>query len=357
MSKSERQPEVARACRKLTGVTVRIVVDALGSKDCGSSFWKPVVDAGGNVRQFNPPYPFKPQPGKLNFRTHRKIVIVDGHRAFTGGINISDHNDTATGHDDKRAWRNTHLEIVGAPVRDLQAIFLEDWLYGLPIDAVEVGKRDARTRRPNNDEEPELPSDIDRWFPELSGSESEHDDGPWVQIIDSGPDEADDDIHLLYFSAISCARERLWITTPYFIPDAPIQTALESAVARGVDVRLIIPANSDSKIVEAAAKTFSTDVVRKGARIWRYGPRMNHSKTMIVDDGLAIVGTANMDNRSFRLNFEVVAAIYDRQITARVADIFERDLADSTPYEPEGEDAGFVQRVITNTARLLAPLL
>ena len=336
--------------RARAGVRVRVLVDALGAKSCRDAFWRPLRDAGGEVRSFNPPHLFKPQPGKLNFRTHRKIVVIDAKRAFTGGINVSDNN---RGDTDAPPWRSTHLRIDGAPALDLQAIFLEDWLYGLSIDEIERGKRDAVELLPGTDSEPELPDDIERWFPETE----EANEGPWVQIVDSGPDEKNDDIHLLFFSAIVAARERLWITTPYFVPDAPIESALESAAARGVDVRLVLPEAGDSKLVDAAAATYSRDVAEKGARISLYEPRMNHSKVMIVDDALAIVGTANMDNRSFRLNFEVVAALHDRDVVARLAAMFERDLEHSRDFAPERESLTLAERLLENSARLLSPLL
>lgn len=340
--------------RARQGVTVRIVVDAIGAKNCRGAFWRAVVDAGGEVRKFNPPHPLTPQPGKLNFRSHRKIVIIDGRVAFTGGINVSDNNRSIASSSGVQAWRSTHLAVDGPPVVDLQSIFLEDWLYSQPVDA--MAHRDGRSKK-SDDDAPTLPADIDRWFPESFDRDGAEPAGPWVQIVDSGPDEKNDDIHLLFFTAITRARERLWITTPYFVPDAPIEVALESAAGRGVDVRIMIPANSDSKLVQAAAQTYSMDVAAKGARIWLYEPRMNHSKTMVVDDSLTIIGTANMDNRSFRLNFEVVAAIYDADVTARTAAMFEKDMEDSRLFDTEHDDVGLPHRILANTARLLSPLL
>ena len=341
------------------GVTVRIIVDAIGGKDCRGEFWQPIVDAGGEVRKFNPPHILKPQPGKLNFRTHRKIVLIDGHIAFTGGINVSDSSRSIGSGEGEPAWRNTHLSIDGAPATGLQAIFLEDWLYSVPVDAVNRGERNALDLLPDSETKPSIPDDIQRWFPDRDAQSTipATEDAPWVQIVDSGPDEKSEDIHLLFFTAITSAKRRLWITTPYFVPDPPIETALASACARGVDVRIIIPADSDSKLANAAAQTYAADASDKGAKIWLFEPHMNHSKTMIVDDELSIVGTANMDNRSFRLNFELVAAIYDGNVTAQLADMFERDQSNSRPYESGEVNAGLINRLVANTARLLAPLL
>ncbi len=346
--------------RARAGIRVRIVVDAIGAKDCHGDFWAPLLEAGGEIRKFNPPHLLTPQPGKLNFRTHRKIIIIDGHVAFTGGINVSDNNLSMSAQSSEKAWRSTHLRVDGPPALDLQATFLEDWLYSSPVSAARQDKERIPDSLQDDDQAPEHPDDIDDWFPTASGKSSPETDsaaGPWVQIIDSGPDEANNDIHLLYFTAITSAKHRIWINTPYFVPDTPIEAALESASRRGVDVRLILPAEGDSVLVNAAAKTYSTDAARNGTRIWQYGPRMNHSKVMIVDDELAIVGTANMDNRSFRLNFEIVAAIYDHNVNSRLGDIFEKDLQASTIFEPDGKSAGFIERITANAARLLGPLL
>ncbi|ASJ70598.1 phospholipase D-like domain-containing protein [Granulosicoccus antarcticus] len=341
------------------GVTVRIIVDAIGGQDCRGEFWQPIVDAGGEVRKFNPPHILKPQPGKLNFRTHRKIVLIDGHIAFTGGINVSDSSRSFDNGEGEPAWRNTHLSIDGAPATGIQSIFLEDWLYSVSVDAVNRGERNAADLLPKSEKKPAIPDDIWRWFPDRDAESTTPmtDDAPWVQIVDSGPDEKSEDIHLLFFTAITSAKRRLWITTPYFVPDPPIETALASACARGVDVRIIIPADSDSKLAKAAAKTFSADASDRGAKIWLFEPHMNHSKTMIVDDELSIVGTANMDNRSFRLNFELVAAIYDHNVNAELAEMFERDQSNSRPFESDEDNAGLVNRLMANTSRLLAPLL
>ena len=241
------------------------------------------------------------------------------------------------------AWRDTHMEVLGAPALDLQLVFLEDWLYA-GMGQEKSSKRDQQLI--------ETPADIERWFPEPVAG-----DGPWVQIIDSGPDEAIADIHRFFFTAITQARRRLWITTPYFVPDEPILTALMTARARGVDLRIIVPRQGDSKLVTAAASTFADEVIEEGVEVYEFQPRMIHSKTMIIDDELAIIGTANIDNRSFRLNFEVVAAVYDRGIAAELARQFERDLACSKRVRPEDRSGGFVPRLLANGARLFAPLL
>ena len=297
------------------------------------------------MRLFNPPKILKLRASLLNFRTHRKIVVIDGTTAFTGGLNVS---ATSSGSSlSGGAWRDTHLGIEGAPALDLQMIFLEDWLY-------------AGTGNSKHTSMDELlmntPEDIGRWFPQpasIEGGEPE----PWVQIIASGPDESIPAIHRFFFTAISSARRRIWITTPYFVPDEPMITALVTAKARGVDVRLLLPRLGDSRFVAAAASTFAEEIMREGVPVWEYTPRMIHAKTIVIDDELAIVGTANFDNRSFRLNFEVVAAVYDAGFTAELAAAFERDLAGAVRLPVDNGKESFALRLVKSAARLAAPVL
>ncbi len=332
--------------RAQSGVEVRVLVDALGSKRSGSRFWQPLVAAGGEVLRFNPPRLLRWQPNLINFRTHRKIVVVDGRLAFTGGINVaSGHSGLSSG---STAWRDTHLSVEGYAAHDLQRVFLEDWLF--------AGNRDGRSgRRGRRQRDPVLSAaqaDLDRWFPPLPPAS-----GPWVQIIDSGPDEPRPSLHRFLFAAIASAQKRLWLTTPYFIPDDPMLTALATARARGVDVRLIVPHAGDSWLVSRAASTFTEEMVTEDIAVFEYQPAMIHAKTMVIDDDLTIVGTANMDNRSFRLNFEVIAAVYDRDITAQAAAMFERDLARSEPLCARRSRGPLLDRLVASAARLAAPLL
>ncbi len=341
---------IERAC---VGIKVRVLIDALGSGKAKPAFWAPLVQAGGEVRLFNPPRFLRFQPGQLNFRTHRKIVVVDGVHAFTGGINVSAGNSALSsgGH----AWRDTHLEVRGAPALDLQMIFLEDWLFAgeetAPASTLESSGEasDAALQA--------LQIEAGDWFPAPPAPAEGH-AGPWVQIIDSGPDERVFDIHRYFFTAITSARRRLWITTPYFVPDEPILTALSTAAARGVDVRIIVPQQGDSKLVTAAASTFADEMAAQGVPVFEYCGRMIHAKTMVVDDELAVVGTANMDNRSFRLNFEVIAAVYDRDFTDQLAALFLQDQQQCQQVDMHrGNTISRVQHMMASLARLFAPVL
>ena len=264
-----------------SGVEVRLLVDAIGSAWLGRRFVRPLQEAGAQFARFNPISLARLRPDLINFRTHRKIVVCDGRVGFTGGINICDeHAATVTG---ARAWRDTHLRLEGPPVGDLQLAFLEDWHF-------------ATGRAPCTRD----------YFPARDSRAT----GPWVQILASGPDEDSYAIEKFCFAAIAGAQRRVLVTTPYFVPNEPLLLALTTAALRGVNVQILVPQRSDSRLVTAAARSYFEELVRVGVRVHEYASSMLHAKTLVVDD-LALVGTANMDNRSFRLNFEVAAALFD----------------------------------------------
>jgi cardiolipin synthase len=248
---------------------------------------------------------------------------------------------------ERTAWRDTHLAIDGAPALDLQMIFLEDWLYAGTGNSRHMSMDELLMN---------TPEDIGRWFPQPTRQEGDA-SGPWVQIVASGPDETIPAIHRFFFTAISSARRRIWITTPYFVPDEPMLTAMVTAKARGVDVRLLLPRLGDSRFVAAAASTFAEEAIREGVPVWEYTPRMIHAKTIVIDDELGIVGTANFDNRSFRLNFEVAAVVYDAGINAQLAAAFEQDVASAVELKADYGKESFGLRFVKSAARLAAPLL
>lgn len=326
------------------GVKVRMLVDAVGSGRCRSDFWKPLREAGGEVRVFNPPRFLPFRPSMVNFRTHRKIVVIDALYGFTGGINVDRVESVACV--GATASRDTHLALKGSAALDLQRIFLEDWLY--------AGARSGHLAR--LDKALTTPQDILAWFP-LPSDEPRDESQPWVQIIDSGPDRSEYAIYRYFFAAISSARRRVWITTPYFIPDESILTALTTAAGRGLDVRLLVPMESDQLLTGLAASTFVEEVLARRVKVYAYVPRFIHAKTLVIDDELSMIGTANMDNRSFRLNFEVMAAIYDKKTTSEMARQFLKDLESATQLHADHQPDSFNQRMVASLARLAAPLL
>jgi len=321
---------VAAARRR---VAVRLLVDAAGSSGLPGRFLRPLVEAGGQVARFNPVFHQRLGQRIANFRTHRKIVVVDGEVGFTGGMNVSDdHSRAASG---AAAWRDTHLRIEGAAVHGLQATFLENWSFATRQSGWSGSLAELRRR----------------YFPAGEGGDDV------VQVIASGPDQEVPAIEAFTFAAFAGARERLWITTPYFVPGEALVEALASAARRGVDVQLLLPSRTDSRLVDAAGRTFHDELVDAGVAIHLYGPPMIHAKTCVVDHDLAIVGSANLDNRSMRLNFEVVAAVYGGPTVAGLADLFLQDRARARRKTRRESEESPARRLFASAARLLAPQL
>jgi cardiolipin synthase len=320
----------ALAARAKAGVEVRVLVDGFGSSKAGDRFWQPLRAAGGEVERFNALTLHRFRPRMSNFRTHRKIVVVDGLVAFTGGMNVSDvHTREMSG---DAAWRDTHLGLEGPAAKGLQMVFLEDWHFA-------TGKAPAGE-------------------PYLSGPDAAGPGSHIVQVVASGPDENLDAIHKLFFASIAGAHERVLLTTPYFVPDEPVLSALTTAALRGADVRLLVPETGDAPVVAAAARSYYPELVEAGVRVFEYRSSVLHAKTLVVDDDLAVVGTANTDNRSFRLNFEVVAALYQPEHCHALAKAFEADLAGAREVTAKHiERAPFRERLVTASARLLSPIL
>ena len=315
------------------GVKVRLLMDAVGSVKAPARFFQPLLDAGGEIQWFHPMrygrlLKFWKRPW-LNLRTHRKIVVIDSRIAYTGGINITDDQDERL---DPQAYRDLHLRLEGNVVRELQRVFVEDWIYA-------SGDRGL--------------------IAEVVGQLPPAREGPVpVQIITSGPDSSWEAIHRAHVAAIHAAKQRVWMTTPYFVPGEAAMMALTSAALGGLDVRLLVPRQSDSRLVTYAARSYFDDLLAAGVKIYEYGPRLLHSKALLVDDDLVLIGSANFDHRSFRLNFEVQALINDRGVAGCLARQIESEFAHA-PRVREGSTEAplFSRRLPEAFARLLSPLL
>lgn len=312
------------------GVVVRFIYDDFGSHEIKRSVVPSLIDAGIQIYPF---YEIKMffLANRLNYRDHRKIIIVDGKIGFTGGINISDRyvNDEAN----SLYWRDTHIKIEGPAVNSLQYHFIANWNFC-------TGKR----------------LDVDRTFFPLDFAQSFGQD--LVQINAGGPDYPRSSIMLAFFTAIVIAKEKVYITSPYFIPNDSIFDALKKAALSGKDVRLLLPGVSDSRIVNAAARSYFREMLFAGVKIYLYKKGFVHAKTILVDDMLAIVGTANMDVRSFDLNFEINAVVYSKNINRQLEETFLDDIKDSEEvmlreWVKRGKKAEFID----SCARLLSPLL
>jgi cardiolipin synthase len=342
--------------RAKAGVEVRLLVDAVG-EGLGHAPVRTMRQAGVDVRFFNGIRSFRVWRRLMNFRTHRKIAVIDGRVGFTGGMNITDdHSVRAKG---KAAWRDTHVRLSGPAVHGLQATFLENWVFTTGDDMGCVSPVRFAAFFPPTPPGWELPevtalgrdaATDPNALPAATGRQI-------AQILASGPDDDVYAIEAFYFSAITSARERLWLSTPYFVPGEAILAAIASAAHRGVDVRLLLPRRTDSMWVDAASRTYHDELLTAGAQIYIYDPPMLHAKTAVIDDTLAIVGTANLDNRSFRLNFEVVAAFYGGSCVLDLARAFEIDLKHAKSQQRRESKSPFARRLLDSAARLLAPQL
>ena len=263
---------------------------------------------------------------QLNFRNHRKVVVVDGRIAYTGGLNVGDEymgRSEAFG-----PWRDTHICLRGPAVQAVQFAFVEDWYWA--------------THRV-----PEL-----EWAPNASERGEKT-----VLVIPSGPADELETCGLFFTHAIHSARHRVWIASPYFVPDSKVVAALQIAALRGVDVRILLPEKADHVLVWLSSFSYYNETMPHGVRLFRYQPGFLHQKVMLVDDDISAVGTANLDNRSFRLNFEITLLVVDAGFGAQMREMFERDFDDSRLIEPgELEAKPLWFKVAVRVARLLAPI-
>ena len=291
-----------------------------------------LTEAGAQVLLFHDTRVGRRLRPVTNYRTHRKIVVCDGKVGVTGGVNITDEEDKRTRSD---AYHDAHLRIEGSAVRWLQTTFLEDWIYAAGDASPEA--KDVRDTL------------------ELLLAKVEAGTIP-VQIVSSGPDTPLEPIHRMVVAAINGATQRVWLTTPYFVPTEAALLALTSAALRGADVRLLVPRRSDSLIVTLAARSYYDDLLAAGVKVWEYEARMLHSKTLVVDNDCAIVGTANFDNRSFRLNFEVCAVVYGNALAEPLAAQFETDMENARSVVNR-RNRSFLSRFGEALARVFSPLL
>jgi cardiolipin synthase len=309
------------------GVKVRLIYDAMGSHRLTSRFLRPLREAGGVCEPFLPLNPWRRRM-QINMRNHRKILVVDGRVAFSGGLNIGDEY---LGKVPRFGfWRDTSFRLEGPAVTDLQHVFAEDWDFAAD----------------------ELLADSE-YFPKQNECGSLP-----IQVIQSGPDQNLNSVREIYFAAILRARKRLWIASPYFVPDAGIHDALCLAGRSGVDVRLLGLKHPDKWLPFLACRYYWTDMLEAGVKVYQYAKGMMHSKIVLVDGQFASVGTANLDNRSLHLNFEVNCLFYDDKVAEELETQFERDLLDSEQViAKDYPKRPLPSRMAENVCRLLSPVL
>jgi cardiolipin synthase len=309
------------------GVMVRVLYDGIGSYKLSRQYIKELREAGAEVQSFLAPL-FAFLDKRLNYRNHRKIVVVDGVIGFFGGLNIGDEY---LGKNPRLGfWRDTHFQVEGNAVYFLQNIFLTDWSYA----------SGAALSDP-------------RYYPERLGEErNQH-----MQIISNGPDEHWNKILEVYFAAISTAQHRIYITTPYFIPDSSLLMALKTAAISGVDVKIMFPKKADTLIVQWASLSYLEELMQAGVCFYQYVKGFNHTKVMLIDDTMAFVGTANLDMRSFFVNFELNAVMFDAEVMIKLDADYRQDLKDSKRLVlEEFQRRSRMQKAKEVFARLLSPL-
>jgi len=312
--------------RAAAGVRVYMLYDEVGSKGLPRSYVDELRAAGVEVSSFKPNQGWRNR-FQLNFRNHRKMVVVDGETGWVGGHNVGDEY---LGLDPEMTpWRDTHVRIVGPAVLQLQVAILGDWYWAT------------------------------RAIPELIWQPKAAPDGDTrVMIVPSAPTHHIETAGLLFVSALNSAKEAIWISAPYFVPDEAVMKALQLAALRGVDVRIITTGKGDSLAVYLAAFHYMHELRDLGIRFYAYKPGFLHEKVMLVDNEASTVGTANFDNRSFRLNFEVTALVIDRDFAARMKAMFENDFAHGEFIDPAAFDRKpFWWRLGVELSRLAAPVL
>ncbi len=311
--------------KALEGVMVRFIYDDVGSSISYITKQK-LKKAGVQAMPIMPVY--FPKFSKANYRDHRKIVVIDGKIGYVGGINVADRYVNKEG---QKYWRDTHLKISGNAVHSLQIAFLLNWYYASK-EQLDFGRN---------------------LFPAIN-SEGDH----CVQVAASGPDTDWASIMQAFFAAITSATKRVWITSPYFIPNEPVLTALKTAALSGKDVQIIFPHQPDSFIVHAASMSYMKEVLEAGVKVHLYTKGFVHAKTLLVDDVFSSVGTTNMDYRSFDQNYEINAMVYSESFAAQLETQFLEDVEQCMPLQlNRWEQRPIRTKLLESVARLLAPLL
>lgn len=317
--------QLARALteRAAAGVAVCVLYDGIGSHDLPRHYVDALREAGVAIH----PFVTRGWVNRLqvNFRNHRKVVVVDGRIGFVGGHNVGD--EYLGRKPPLSPWRDTHLAIEGPAVADLQHSFAEDWRWVTGVDP------------------PSSPP------PAGDGTAA-------TLIVATGPADRQETCSLYFVAVIGAAQRRVWLTTPYFVPDNSVASALRLAVFRGVDVRVLLPARPDHRVVFLSSTLHAHDAIGAGIRVFRYQPGFMHQKVLLVDDDIAAVGSMNFDSRSLRLNFEIGALNVDRAFAQDVAAMLAADFAQSREVDlSEYRDAPLRRRVLMHVARLFDPVL
>ncbi|MCX2722880.1 cardiolipin synthase [Roseibium salinum] len=319
----------ALIARARDGIRVYFLYDDVGSHSLPKAFLLRLKEAGVKVCGFNEKHRFLRLlgPMRLNYRNHRKLVVTDFGKAFVGGHNVADQyvgRDNWFGH-----WRDTHVCVEGPAAVACALSFVEDWLW-------------ASGEQINMPQAAEAP---------LPGDEA-------VLVMPTGPADKLEECALAFVETAARAKERLWITTPYLVPSLDVQTALCAAAMRGVDVRILLPEKRDHWTVWLASHAYEDTMVQRGVKIYRYTDGFMHQKVTLLDDDLVSIGTVNLDNRSFQINFELTLWFTHERMIKNVTEMLEEDFSRARLTWPDAfQSRSYVFRVLAQGARLLSPIL
>lgn len=307
------------------GVRVYFLYDAIGSFSLTRRFLRQCRKSGIDIQSFHTWRWFRRRRFQVNFRNHRKIVVVDGHEAYVGGANIGDEYCNAHRH--LSPWRDTHLKLEGPAVQGVQLSFMEDWHWA-------TGDVPAMN-----------------WHPAGVDGDKR------VLVLPTGPADLQESCQLMFLHAINSANQRLWIVSPYFVPDESIIKALKLAVLRGVDVKVMLPGITDNRVVQLSSYAVLMSLRFSGVKAYQYREGFLHQKVVLVDDDRAYVGTANFDNRSFQLNFEITVMIRDKVFAGQVEQMLENDfLCCEELSAAELEQRSLLFRATVKLAQLFSPI-
>jgi cardiolipin synthase len=314
----------ALACRASQGVKVYLLMDAIGSVKVDKYFLAPLHEAGGRTAFFMPMLKL-PLRGRANLRNHRKMMIADGQMAIVGGMNLADEYMGPDPRPDR--WQDISVRLVGPAAGQAFEIFRSDWQFAAREDLGIAKPRPGRT--------------------DATAATA-------LQFLASGPDVENDALREAFMISLFHARQRVWIVTPYFVPDDLLQESLCMAARRGIDLRLIVPQRSNHRLADLAREGYLSQLQEAGCQVRLYRPRMLHAKAVLIDDAVAIAGSANMDMRSLLLNYEVGLCIYDPEIISQI-EAWMKDLLQSCRQREPHRNG--VVTLVEDMARLFAPLL
>ena len=311
------------------GVRIYFLYDAIGCHSLPAAYLHVLQQAGVECGAFRGTSRGGGHPFRINFRNHRKIVVVDGHTAYVGGHNVGDEYVGKSKNPNLKPWRDTHVEICGPAVLGVQLTFLEDW-YWVTHRIPEVNTQPVYAHAANQR----------------------------VLVLPTGPADELDTCGLLFTQLIHCAQQRIWIVSPYFVPDTTVVSALQLAALRGVDVRIMLPEKPDHRLVYLAKFSYLQETLPFGIKVYSYQAGFLHQKVVLVDDELAGVGTANLDNRSFRLNFEITLLFADKGCVRDMEIMLQEDFSNCRKMElREIEQRPLWFKLASKIARLFSPIL